>query len=157
MLDTSPCRQEGRVDQDHQLRWRPARRHLQCSGGIAGILVLLLFIFLGYPYRGTGFALLSAAPLATASAPRTEASDARADSLIRSPVYVGSKMTTTSTLSTVGTAPTSSVTISRRRETKGHQPVVSTITISTLRYLISIDSIKPISTTLILRSLRQGW
>src|SRR5215213_4789154 len=78
MLNTSPRRQEGGVDQDQQLRWRPARRQLQCSGGIAGIVVLLLFIFLGYPYGGTSFALLSAAPLATASAPRTEASDSRA-------------------------------------------------------------------------------
>jgi hypothetical protein len=148
MLDTTPCRQEGRVNQHQQLRWRLARRQLQCSA-------TLYLPRLSLPRHWLRSAL-SRASRNSFSSSNGSLRFSRADSLTRSPVYVGSKMTTTSTLSTVGTAPTSSVTISKRRETKGHQPMVSTITISTLCYLISIDPIKPISTTLLLRSLRQG-
>src|SRR5918994_487189 len=53
----------------------------------------------------------------------------RASPLILSGVHVGSHTTSTSTASTSGSLPTSSLIISKRRAANGHQPLVSTISI----------------------------
>jgi hypothetical protein len=54
MLHTSR-REEGRVVDQQQPRWRPTRRQLRWPAGIVGIVVLLLLIRLGYSNRVTGF------------------------------------------------------------------------------------------------------